>query len=79
MFSKRSRGTLNQSDIEILARTCPGKMARMVTLYIFFFGGGALKYKLSLEGACVSSRGVCGCVRVCLGVSDHTQEVNAIT
>ncbi len=33
MFSKRSRGTLNQSNIEILARTHPGKMARMVTLH----------------------------------------------
>ncbi len=34
MFSKRSRGnvTLNQSNIEILARRRPGKMARMVTL-----------------------------------------------
>ncbi len=38
MFSKHSRGTLNQSKIEILARTRPGKMARMVTL---------LKYKFS--------------------------------
>ncbi len=27
-----SRGTVNQSNIEILARTRPGKMARMVTL-----------------------------------------------
>ncbi len=34
VFSKRSRGTLNQSNIEILARTRPGKMARMVTLDI---------------------------------------------
>ncbi len=34
MFSKHSRGTLNQSNIEILARTCPGKMARMVTLVV---------------------------------------------
>ncbi len=32
MFSNASRGTLNQSNIEILARTRPGKMARMVTL-----------------------------------------------
>ncbi len=39
MFSKCSRGTLNQSNIEILARIrirdpYPGQMARMVTLYI---------------------------------------------
>ncbi len=32
MFSKRSRGTLNQSNIEVLVRTCPGKMASMVIL-----------------------------------------------
>ncbi len=32
MFSKRSQGILNQSNIEILARTRPGQMARMVTL-----------------------------------------------
>ncbi len=36
MFSKRSRGTLNQSNIEILARTRPGKMARMVTLLLIW-------------------------------------------
>ncbi len=32
MFSKRSQGILNQSNIEILARTRPGQMARKVTL-----------------------------------------------
>ncbi len=33
MISKRSQSTLNQSNIEILARMRPGKMARMVTLH----------------------------------------------
>ncbi len=37
-FLKSSRGTLNQSNIEILDRTRPGKMARMVTLVNVFPG-----------------------------------------
>ncbi len=36
MFLKRSWGTLNQNNIEILARTHLGKMAGMVTLVIIF-------------------------------------------
>ncbi len=36
MFSKRSRGILNQSNIEILARTYLGNMACMVVLVIVF-------------------------------------------
>ncbi len=35
MFSKRSRGTLNQSNVEILARTRAGKMHVWSFTYVF--------------------------------------------
>ncbi len=58
MFSKCFRGTLNQSNIEILARTRLGKMARMVTLtyVIFLFPSDRMRRAVVVFGSSVRSQ-----------------------